>query len=168
MDDFCKEKGFLSWFETSAKENINIDEAARFLVGQVIQIISSLWCARNWCFCLSFSCYYLTCDLHDNLKKYSWHEKRSFVYTVKCLELIRAFRYKQTVPKITLEHNAVLALVRFYLTVHLKDVENETNKYDSGSNAHSGCSEIVVVVQISRLFIFSKLIRLVNLSSYGE
>ncbi|XP_052827172.1 ras-related protein Rab-32B isoform X3 [Octopus bimaculoides] len=37
MDDFCKEKGFLSWFETSAKENINIDEAARFLVGQILK-----------------------------------------------------------------------------------------------------------------------------------
>ncbi|CAC5394559.1 RAB32 [Mytilus coruscus] len=32
MDDFCKENGFVGWFETSAKENINIDEAARFLV----------------------------------------------------------------------------------------------------------------------------------------
>lgn len=35
MEEFCKEKGFLGWFETSAKENINIDEAARFLVSQV-------------------------------------------------------------------------------------------------------------------------------------
>lgn len=37
IDDFCKEKGFIGWFETSAKENINIDEAARFLVTQVLQ-----------------------------------------------------------------------------------------------------------------------------------
>ncbi|XP_041361822.1 ras-related protein Rab-32-like isoform X2 [Gigantopelta aegis] len=37
MDDFCKEKGFIGWFETSAKENINIDEAARFLVTKILE-----------------------------------------------------------------------------------------------------------------------------------
>ncbi|CAH1774901.1 unnamed protein product [Owenia fusiformis] len=37
MEDYCKEKGFISWFETSAKENINIDEAARCLVTQILQ-----------------------------------------------------------------------------------------------------------------------------------
>lgn len=36
MDDFCKERGFTGWFETSAKENINIDEAARFLVNKIL------------------------------------------------------------------------------------------------------------------------------------
>ncbi|KAK3088250.1 hypothetical protein FSP39_016595 [Pinctada imbricata] len=36
MDEFCKEKGFVGWFETSAKENINIDDAARFLVNQIL------------------------------------------------------------------------------------------------------------------------------------
>ena len=35
MDDYCKERGFAGWFETSAKENINIDEAAKFLVSSV-------------------------------------------------------------------------------------------------------------------------------------
>jgi len=35
IDEFCKERGFIGWFETSAKENINIDDAARFLVTQV-------------------------------------------------------------------------------------------------------------------------------------
>ena len=35
MDQFCKDKGFVKWFETSAKENINIDEAAKCLVSQV-------------------------------------------------------------------------------------------------------------------------------------
>ena len=35
IDEFCKERGFIGWFETSAKENINIDESARFLVTQV-------------------------------------------------------------------------------------------------------------------------------------
>ncbi|KAK3588584.1 hypothetical protein CHS0354_001909 [Potamilus streckersoni] len=37
MDEFCKEKSFIGWFETSAKENINIDESARFLVTKVLQ-----------------------------------------------------------------------------------------------------------------------------------
>ena len=35
MDEYCKDKGFVQWFETSAKENINIDEAARALVTRV-------------------------------------------------------------------------------------------------------------------------------------
>lgn len=35
MDDYCRERGFSGWFETSAKENINIDEASRFLVNRV-------------------------------------------------------------------------------------------------------------------------------------
>ena len=35
MDEYCKDKGFIGWFETSAKENINIDESARFLVTAV-------------------------------------------------------------------------------------------------------------------------------------
>ncbi|CAG5116726.1 unnamed protein product, partial [Candidula unifasciata] len=37
MDEFCKEKGFIGWYETSAKENINIDEAARFLVTKILE-----------------------------------------------------------------------------------------------------------------------------------
>lgn len=36
MDEYCKEKGFSGWFETSAKENVNIEEAARFLVNKVL------------------------------------------------------------------------------------------------------------------------------------
>ncbi len=35
MDEFCREKGFAKWFETSAKENINIEEANRFLISEV-------------------------------------------------------------------------------------------------------------------------------------
>lgn len=35
MDEYCREKGFAGWFETSAKENINIEEAARSLVNKV-------------------------------------------------------------------------------------------------------------------------------------
>ncbi|XP_067217269.1 uncharacterized protein Rab32 isoform X2 [Linepithema humile] len=37
MDEYCKEKNFSGWFETSAKENINIEEAARFLVNKILQ-----------------------------------------------------------------------------------------------------------------------------------
>lgn len=35
MDEYCKEKNFAGWYETSAKENINIEEAAKFLVSKV-------------------------------------------------------------------------------------------------------------------------------------
>lgn len=35
MDEYVKEHNFAGWFETSAKENINIDEAARALVNKV-------------------------------------------------------------------------------------------------------------------------------------
>ena len=31
-----KERGFAGWFDTSAKQNINIDKAARFLVDQIL------------------------------------------------------------------------------------------------------------------------------------
>lgn len=35
MNEFCQQQGFSAWFETSAKDNINIDEAANFLVSKV-------------------------------------------------------------------------------------------------------------------------------------
>lgn len=35
MDEFVKENDFVGWFETSAKDNINIEEAAKGLVAQV-------------------------------------------------------------------------------------------------------------------------------------
>ena len=38
MDAFCQEKGFVKWFETSAKENINIEAAARFLITEVTSL----------------------------------------------------------------------------------------------------------------------------------
>lgn len=36
MDQFCKEHGLSGWFETSAKDNINIDEAALFLMENIL------------------------------------------------------------------------------------------------------------------------------------
>ncbi|KAG9295497.1 hypothetical protein G9A89_013526 [Geosiphon pyriformis] len=35
---YCQEKGFVNWFETSAKENHNVEEAARYLVSQIMDI----------------------------------------------------------------------------------------------------------------------------------
>ncbi|XP_064215429.1 ras-related protein Rab-32 isoform X1 [Tribolium castaneum] len=37
MDEYCKENGFTTWFETSAKDNINIDEAANALVAKILE-----------------------------------------------------------------------------------------------------------------------------------
>lgn len=37
MDEYCEEKNFAGWFETSAKENINIEDAAKFLVNKILQ-----------------------------------------------------------------------------------------------------------------------------------
>ncbi|XP_059209496.1 ras-related protein Rab-32 [Centropristis striata] len=36
LDRFCKDNNFMGWFETSAKDNINIDEAGAFLVKQMM------------------------------------------------------------------------------------------------------------------------------------
>jgi len=37
MDKHCEDKGFIGWFETSAKENLNIDKACRFLVSKILE-----------------------------------------------------------------------------------------------------------------------------------
>lgn len=37
MDRYVKENNFIGWFETSAKDNINIDKAAKFLVGHILE-----------------------------------------------------------------------------------------------------------------------------------
>lgn len=36
MQRFCEEHGFAGWFETSAKNNVGIDEAAKFLVQKIL------------------------------------------------------------------------------------------------------------------------------------
>lgn len=35
MDEYCKQNGFAGWFESSAKDNVNIEESARSLVTKV-------------------------------------------------------------------------------------------------------------------------------------
>eukprot|EP00794_Sanderia_malayensis_P012063 gene12063-13306_t len=37
MNDYCEDKGFMGWFETSAKNGTNIDEASRFLVHKILE-----------------------------------------------------------------------------------------------------------------------------------
>lgn len=36
MNEFCKQNNFAGWFLTSAKENLNIEDAARFLISQIL------------------------------------------------------------------------------------------------------------------------------------
>ncbi|KAI7877410.1 P-loop containing nucleoside triphosphate hydrolase protein [Lichtheimia hyalospora FSU 10163] len=38
MDELCEKHGFIKWFETSAKDNTNIDEAAKFLIKSILDI----------------------------------------------------------------------------------------------------------------------------------
>jgi len=40
MDKFCEEHGFVGWFETSAKDDTRIDEAANALVKSVLEVVS--------------------------------------------------------------------------------------------------------------------------------
>lgn len=37
MESYCAEKGFAAWYETSAKDNLMINEAATFLVKQILE-----------------------------------------------------------------------------------------------------------------------------------
>ncbi|CRL08436.1 CLUMA_CG021414, isoform A [Clunio marinus] len=36
MDDYCKQNGFAGWFETSAKDNVNIEESTKALVSKIL------------------------------------------------------------------------------------------------------------------------------------
>ena len=37
LDSFCAEAGFSGWYYTSAKENQNVEESARFLISRILQ-----------------------------------------------------------------------------------------------------------------------------------
>jgi Ras family len=37
LDDYCREHGFAGWIETSAKDNINVDEAFQMLVREILK-----------------------------------------------------------------------------------------------------------------------------------
>ncbi|XP_029029245.1 ras-related protein Rab-38b [Betta splendens] len=42
MDQFCRDHGFAGWFETSAKDNLNINDAANFLVKHIMATESDI------------------------------------------------------------------------------------------------------------------------------
>ena len=64
MDDYCKEKGFTAWFETSAKENVGIDEAARCLVTKV-STCTCMWGEKGH---FIVGCFALTADGPSSVK----------------------------------------------------------------------------------------------------
>ncbi len=37
VDAFARERGFVGWFETSAKENVNVDESVGFLIDRITE-----------------------------------------------------------------------------------------------------------------------------------
>jgi len=37
MEQFCKDNNFAGWFETSAKDNVGIDKAAKFLISKILE-----------------------------------------------------------------------------------------------------------------------------------
>eukprot|EP01121_Diplochlamys_sp_Union-15-3_P004762 TRINITY_DN14968_c0_g1_i1.p1 TRINITY_DN14968_c0_g1~~TRINITY_DN14968_c0_g1_i1.p1 ORF type:complete len:160 (-),score=35.86 TRINITY_DN14968_c0_g1_i1:39-452(-) len=42
LDQFCEDHGFIGWFDTSAKDNIGIDDAGNFLVKAILTRLDSL------------------------------------------------------------------------------------------------------------------------------
>ncbi|CEP08228.1 hypothetical protein [Parasitella parasitica] len=38
LDQFCQDNGFIKWFETSAKDNTNIEEAASHLISSILKL----------------------------------------------------------------------------------------------------------------------------------
>ncbi|KAG0307932.1 rab32, member RAS oncoprotein [Dissophora globulifera] len=47
MDLFCQEHGFLKWFATSAKDNSNIEDAAQFLLEEIMATEEALGYKQN-------------------------------------------------------------------------------------------------------------------------
>ena len=47
LDNFCKQEGFIGWFDTSAKHNINVTEAGTFLVKHVCIIFSKITARKH-------------------------------------------------------------------------------------------------------------------------
>lgn len=43
LDEYCRDHGFAGWFETSAKDNVNIEESAKGLVNKV----TNLFCPES-------------------------------------------------------------------------------------------------------------------------
>jgi len=42
MDKYCRENRFAGWFETSAKDNLNIDKASNFLVNCILESVKNV------------------------------------------------------------------------------------------------------------------------------
>ena len=42
LDKFCEEHGFCGWYYTSAKDNVNVEEAAKYLVAKVRLLFTTL------------------------------------------------------------------------------------------------------------------------------
>jgi len=38
LDKFVKEQGFIGWFETSAQQNTNVDDAIKFLISKILEV----------------------------------------------------------------------------------------------------------------------------------
>ena len=65
MDEYCKEHNFAGWFETSAKENINIDEAAKSLVTKVCSCSLTMYYIPEYYYNTSQNlCFYLFLDYY--------------------------------------------------------------------------------------------------------
>ncbi|CAF1150226.1 unnamed protein product [Adineta ricciae] len=46
MNEYCQEKGFVKWFETSAKDNINIENSIKFLIDEIMKHIEVIQSAN--------------------------------------------------------------------------------------------------------------------------
>jgi hypothetical protein len=57
MDDYCQEKGFDKWFETSAKDNLNIETSIRYLIDEVIYYIHRFYLNKFSFFFLDYETY---------------------------------------------------------------------------------------------------------------